>query len=191
MTAGLAAAHAAAQRGLPAPVFVPTTTAAIAVRRLRELGCDVALDDFGRGLSSFANLKNLPLDYLKIDGSFIRNIANSPIDEEIVMSTVRVARRLNLRTVAEHVHSQGVFDRLREIGVDYLQGRLIASPVPIETLEIPGTRKKPVFLGEEVATTVAAPSVTYDHGKWEDRRGIGRSRQREAGPAPRSPIASR
>jgi EAL domain-containing protein (putative c-di-GMP-specific phosphodiesterase class I) len=104
------------------------------VDELKAEGFGIALDDFGTGLATFEYLKRFPLDYLKIDGSFIRNIANSPIDEEIVMSTVRVARRLNLRTVAEHVHSQGVFDRLREIGVDYLQGDLFGQPQPIDTL---------------------------------------------------------
>ncbi|RPH45178.1 MAG: EAL domain-containing protein [Burkholderiales bacterium] len=104
------------------------------VDELKAEGFGIALDDFGTGLATFEYLKRFPLDYLKIDGSFIRNLANSPIDEEIVMSTVRVARRLNLRTIAEHVHSQGVFDRLREIGVDYLQGDLFGQPQPIDTL---------------------------------------------------------
>ena len=101
---------------------------------LKAQGFDIALDDFGAGLATFEYLKRFPLDYLKIDGSFIRNLTTNPIDEEIVMSTVRVARRLSLRTIAEHVHSQPVFDRLREMGVDYLQGDLFGKPQPIDTL---------------------------------------------------------
>ncbi|MFM1989607.1 MAG: Cyclic di-GMP phosphodiesterase YfgF [Pseudomonadota bacterium] len=104
------------------------------VDELKAEGFGIALDDFGTGLATFEYLKRFPLDYLKIDGSFIRNVATSPIDEEIVMSTVRVARRLNLRTIAEHVHSQGVYERLREMGVDYLQGDLFGQPQPIDML---------------------------------------------------------
>src|SRR5690606_34636773 len=89
---------------------------------------------FGTGLATFEYLKRFPLDYLKIDGSFIRNLVSSPIDEEIVLSTIRVARRLNLRTIAEHVHSEGVYDRLCELGVDYLQGDLFGKAQPIDTL---------------------------------------------------------
>jgi EAL domain-containing protein (putative c-di-GMP-specific phosphodiesterase class I)/integral membrane sensor domain MASE1 len=101
---------------------------------LKSQGFGIALDDFGTGLATFEYLKRFPLDYLKIDGSFIRNLTTSPIDEEIVMSTVRVARRLRLRTIAEHVHSEHVHERLREIGVDYLQGDLFGSPQPIDAL---------------------------------------------------------
>ncbi len=101
---------------------------------LKSQGFGIALDDFGTGLATFEYLKRFPLDYVKIDGSFIRNLTTSPIDEEIVMSTVRVARRLRLRTIAEHVHSPHVHERLREIGVEYLQGDLFGSPQPIDTL---------------------------------------------------------
>jgi EAL domain-containing protein (putative c-di-GMP-specific phosphodiesterase class I)/GGDEF domain-containing protein len=104
------------------------------VDELKAQGFGIALDDFGTGLATFEYLKRFPLDYLKIDGSFIRNLTTSPIDEEIVMSTVRVARRLKLRTIAEHVHSETVHERLREIGVDYLQGDLFGRPQPIASL---------------------------------------------------------
>ena len=104
------------------------------VDELKGQGFGIALDDFGTGLATFEYLKRFPLDYLKIDGSFIRNLTTNPIDEEIVMSTVRVARRLNLRTIAEHVHSQPIFERLRELGVDHLQGDLFGRPQPIDML---------------------------------------------------------
>ena len=104
------------------------------VDELKAEGFGIALDDFGTGLATFEYLKRFPLDYLKIDGSFIRNLVTNPIDEEIVLSTVRVARRLNVKTIAEHVHSQDIYDLLRTLGVEYIQGELIGSPMPIEAL---------------------------------------------------------
>ncbi|HWS76352.1 MAG TPA: EAL domain-containing protein, partial [Quisquiliibacterium sp.] len=101
---------------------------------LKADGFGIALDDFGTGLATFEYLKRFPLDYLKIDGSFIRNLISNPIDEEIVLSTVRVARRLKVRTIAEHVHNQEIYDRLLTLGVEYVQGELIGTPIPLETL---------------------------------------------------------
>jgi EAL domain-containing protein (putative c-di-GMP-specific phosphodiesterase class I)/GGDEF domain-containing protein len=190
------AAHAVEPRRLMIEI---TESSAIAdlelarahVTRLSEMGLAIALDDFGTGLATFDYLKRLRADVLKIDGSFIRQVVDDPLDREIVATIVRIARATGARTVAEWIETPEQRALATELGVDYLQGRLIASPVPIETLEIPGSRKKPVFLGEEIATTVAAPPVTYDHGKWEDRRGMGRSRKPDAQPALRSPITSR
>jgi EAL domain-containing protein (putative c-di-GMP-specific phosphodiesterase class I)/integral membrane sensor domain MASE1 len=113
------------------------------VDELKSQGFGIALDDFGTGLATFEYLKRFPLDYLKIDGSFIRNLTTNPIDEEIVLSTVRVARRLNLRTIAEHVHSEPIFERLRELGVDYLQGNLFGKPRPIDELFASADRECP------------------------------------------------
>lgn len=104
------------------------------VEDLKSDGFGIALDDFGTGLATFEYLKRFPLDYLKIDGSFIRNLVSNPIDEEIVLSTIRVARRLNVKTVAEHVHSQEIFDRLCALGIDYIQGELVSIPRPIEQI---------------------------------------------------------
>jgi len=101
---------------------------------LKAEGFGIALDDFGTGLATFEYLKRSPLDYLKIDGSFIRNLVTNPIDEEIVLSTVRVARRLNIRTVAEHVHNQDTLDRLTDIGVAHIQGDWIGRAAPLEQL---------------------------------------------------------
>jgi len=109
---------------------------------LKAEGFGIALDDFGTGLATFEYLKRFPLDYLKIDGSFIRNLVTNPIDEEIVLSTVRVARRLNVRTIAEHVHSQDIYDRLQTLGVEYVQGELIGVPVPIEALFSQGAHSR-------------------------------------------------
>ena len=104
------------------------------VDELKAAGFGVALDDFGRGLATFEYLRRFPLDYVKIDGAFIRNLATSPIDEEIVRATIRVARRLQVRTVAEHVHSNRVLDKLRELGVDHVQGMLVGAPRPLHEL---------------------------------------------------------
>ncbi len=101
---------------------------------LKAEGFGIALDDFGTGLATFEYLKRFPLDYLKIDGSFIRNLVTSAIDEEIVLSTVRVAQRLNIRTIAEHVHTQEILDRLTELGVDHIQGELIGKAAPLDEL---------------------------------------------------------
>jgi len=76
---------------------------------LKAQGFGIALDDFGTGLATFEYLKRFPLDYLKIDGSFVRNLMTNPIDEEIILSTVRVAKRLKLRTIAEHVHNAAIY----------------------------------------------------------------------------------
>jgi EAL domain-containing protein (putative c-di-GMP-specific phosphodiesterase class I)/GGDEF domain-containing protein len=101
---------------------------------LKSDGFGIALDDFGTGLATFEYLKRFPLDYLKIDGSFIKNIMTNPIDEEIVLSTIRVAKRLNIKTVAEHVHNKAIFDRLIELGVEYIQGEYRGMPQPIDSL---------------------------------------------------------
>ncbi|MEO6270738.1 MAG: EAL domain-containing protein, partial [Lautropia sp.] len=98
---------------------------------LKEQGFGIALDDFGTGLATFEYLKRFPLDYLKIDGSFIRNLMSNPIDEEIVISTIRVAARLKLRTVAEHVHSAAVYERLTELGITFLQGDYFGKAIPL------------------------------------------------------------
>ncbi|HVL57657.1 MAG TPA: EAL domain-containing protein [Burkholderiaceae bacterium] len=130
--------------GIPADKIVFEITESEAIRNpsaasrlvdeLKSQGFGIALDDFGTGLATFEYLKRFPLDYVKIDGSFIRNLISSAIDEEIVLATIRVARRLNLRTIAEHVHSDGIYARLRELGVDYLQGDLFGRAQPIQSL---------------------------------------------------------
>ncbi|TXL67244.1 sensor domain-containing phosphodiesterase [Zeimonas arvi] len=133
-----------ALHGIPAELIVFEITESEAIRNpaaasrlvddLKAEGFGIALDDFGTGLATFEYLKRFPLDYLKIDGSFIRNLTTSPIDEEIVLSTVRVAQRLNVRTVAEHVHSREVLDRVTELGIGHLQGNLIGSACPLAEL---------------------------------------------------------
>lgn len=98
---------------------------------LKEIGCSFALDDFGSGLSSFAYLMNLPVDYLKIDGIFVKNINHNLISQAIVESFNHIAHAMNLETVAEFVEDEMILEKLREIGVDYAQGYGISHPVPI------------------------------------------------------------
>jgi EAL domain-containing protein (putative c-di-GMP-specific phosphodiesterase class I) len=123
---------------------------------LKAEGFGIALDDFGTGLATFEYLKRFPLDYLKIDGSFIRNLVTNPIDEEIVLSTVRVARRLNVRTIAEHVHNQDIYDRLRTLGVEYVQGELIGTAIPIEALFAAAAQKRAAAAAAAQASSAPA-----------------------------------
>jgi EAL domain-containing protein (putative c-di-GMP-specific phosphodiesterase class I) len=99
------------------------------MRILRAIGCRFSLDDFGSGLSSFAYLKNLEVDFLKIDGMFIKNIANSKIDRAMVESINNVGHVMGLHTVGEFAENQEIIDILREIGVDYAQGYGVAMPI--------------------------------------------------------------
>lgn len=120
--------------------FEVTETAAISnlalatqfMNALRDKGCHFALDDFGSGLSSLAYLKNLPVDIVKIDGAFIRNIASSDIDRMMVKSICEIARMMDMKTTAEYVESEGALQILRESGIDYVQGFHIGRPVPID-----------------------------------------------------------
>ena len=128
--------------GIPAEKIVFEITESEAIRNpaaasrlvdeLKSDGFGIALDDFGTGLATFEYLKRFPLDYLKIDGSFIRSLPADEIDEEIVLATVRVARRLKISTIAEHVHTREVFDRLTDLGVRSMQGELLGMPLRIE-----------------------------------------------------------
>lgn len=101
------------------------------IRSLKELGCRFALDDFGSGLSSFAYLKNLPVDMLKIDGTFVRNINTDPIDLTFVRSINEIGHTMGKLTVAEFVEDGETLETLRELGVDYAQGYHIGRPTPL------------------------------------------------------------
>jgi|GEM_PF-872788 len=99
---------------------------------LRERGCRFSLDDFGSGLSSFSYLKNLPVDFLKIDMEFVREILDEPVSAVIVDAVNRVAHAMGLRTVAEGVENDAIKGYLKEMGLDYVQGYGIAVPRPLE-----------------------------------------------------------
>jgi Amt family ammonium transporter len=98
------------------------------IREVTELGCTVALDDFGAGLSSLAHLKSLPVDYLKIDGSFVRRILTDQFAESMVLAIAQAAKTLGIQTIAEHVEEEAVAVKLRGLGVDYAQGYFFARP---------------------------------------------------------------
>jgi diguanylate cyclase (GGDEF)-like protein/PAS domain S-box-containing protein len=95
---------------------------------LHGMGCRFALDDFGSGIGSFANLKNLAVDYLKIDGSFFKNLARDSVNQAMVSAMIRLARTLNFKVIAEQVEDASALDAARQIGVDYLQGYAIGRP---------------------------------------------------------------
>src|SRR5204863_9306837 len=98
------------------------------IDELKMLGCGFALDDFGSGLSSFGYLKYLPVDYLKIDGVFVRDIADDPVDRAMVEAINKVGQIMGIKTIAESVENAETLAILREIGVDYAQGFGIARP---------------------------------------------------------------
>lgn len=120
--------------------FEITETAAIANREaaiafmntMRDLGCRFALDDFGAGLSSFAYLRDMPVDILKIDGSFVRDMDSNKVSESMVAAAAQVARVMGLKTVAEFVETEGVRDGLIRLGVDFGQGYLLGKPRPLD-----------------------------------------------------------
>jgi diguanylate cyclase (GGDEF)-like protein/PAS domain S-box-containing protein len=98
---------------------------------LHGMGCSFTIDDFGSGVGSFSNLKNLPLDYLKIDGSFMRNLARDSVNQAMVTAMIKLARTLNFKIIAEQVEDAAAVDAARRMGVDYLQGYAIARPAPL------------------------------------------------------------
>jgi diguanylate cyclase (GGDEF)-like protein/PAS domain S-box-containing protein len=122
--------------------FEITETAAISnlshatvfIQKLKEKGCLFSLDDFGSGLSSFAYLKNLQVDYLKIDGLFVKDILDDEVDLAMVKSISEVGHVMNKKTIAEFVENEKIYHLLKELGIDYAQGYGIGKPVPLEML---------------------------------------------------------
>ena len=102
------------------------------IEAVKARGCTFSLDDFGSGLSSFGYLKNLAVDFLKIDGSFVRDMIDDPIDQAMVRAIHEVGDIMGIATIAEYVESQAIVERLREMGVDYGQGFGIAKPIPLD-----------------------------------------------------------
>jgi diguanylate cyclase (GGDEF)-like protein len=120
-------------------IFEVTETAAVSnlerarafIEKLQAVGCQFALDDFGVGFSSFAHLKYLPVEYLKIDGSFIRDLTNSTVDQHLVRAIVTAARALGKKTIAEYVPDSATLSLLADIGVDHAQGYGVGEPGPL------------------------------------------------------------
>ena len=116
--------------------FEITETAAIAsysqanrfINALKELGCKFALDDFGTGLSSFGYLKHFPVDFLKIDGSFVKEILHDPIDREMVRSINEIGHLTGKQTIAEFAENEEIITMLKGMGIDYAQGYGVSEP---------------------------------------------------------------
>ena len=151
-----------------AMVFEITETAAIVdiaaaadfAHRIAALGCGWALDDFGAGFSSFLYLKTLPFNYVKIDGSFVLEVANSRQDRQVVHAIVQIARSMGMQTIAEFVESEAILDVLRDLGVDFAQGYFVGRPAP-RPLGGPDAAGVPAMVGTGRPTTILAiPPVT-------------------------------
>lgn len=106
------------------------------IQTIKQFGCKFSLDDFGSGYSSYAYLKNMDVDYLKIDGAFVKDIVNNKADMAIVKSMNEIAHSLGLKTIAEYVENNEILEILKDIGVDYAQGYGIQKPIPIAELVI-------------------------------------------------------
>ena len=122
--------------------FEITETSAVAnlgrarefIDSLKRLGCSFALDDFGSGFSSFTYLKSLPVDYLKIDGAFVKEMVENPIDFAMVKAINEIGQALRKKTIAEFVENEATLDTLKALGVDFAQGYGIARPQPLDSL---------------------------------------------------------
>ena len=114
------------------------------VAALREMGCEVALDDFGKGYSSLGYIQQLSFDYIKIDGSFIRNLVKNPVDQKMVRLIAEIGREAGMKTIAEYVQSAPAFSLLAELGVDFAQGYYVGKPV-----SVPRKRTLPVTLASK------------------------------------------
>ncbi len=108
------------------------TRALEVMKRLRKIGYRFILDDFGTGLSSFVYLKTLPVDFLKIDGEFVRQVAHRGVEEEMISAIHRLGHAMNLKTIAESVETAEVLQKLTELGIDYAQGFFIGAPEPLD-----------------------------------------------------------
>ncbi len=134
--------------------FEITETAAISnlsrvihfMQALKKLGCKFSLDDFGSGLSSFTYLKNLPVDYLKIDGQFVRNVIDDSVDESMVRAINDVGRAMGIESIAERVETKEVMDKLGELGIAYAQGYYIARPASVDEFEPWGESASPSLM---------------------------------------------
>ena len=114
------------------------------ITALREMGCEVALDDFGKGYSSLGYLQQLSVDYIKIDGSFIRNLTKNTVDQKMVRLIAEIGREAGMKTIAEYVQSGPAFSLLAELGVDYAQGYYLGKPAAV-----PRKKTLPVLLASK------------------------------------------
>ncbi len=130
---------------VPANCVIFEITESLAVRHLshveqqiavlREMGCGVALDDFGTGYSSFSYIQQLSVDYIKIDGSFIKDLVNKPVDQKMVQLIGEIGREAGMKTIAEYVQSSEALSLLGKLGIDYAQGYYIGRPMKVPTMK--------------------------------------------------------
>ncbi|MEO0802305.1 MAG: amino acid adenylation domain-containing protein [Cyanobacteria bacterium J06642_2] len=137
------------------------TKAAQLIEQIKSLGCSFALDDFGSGMSSFGYLKHLPVDYLKIDGIFIKDILHSRVAREIVEAINRIGHVMGLQTIAEFVENDEILEELRSLGIDYAQGYGISKPYPLPL-------SPQIMLGDgtSVFEKLAYPLSAVQQGIW-------------------------
>jgi diguanylate cyclase (GGDEF)-like protein/PAS domain S-box-containing protein len=109
-------------------------TASRFIRELKDIGCTFALDDFGSGFSSFGYLKDMPVDFLKIDGSFVKDMDENPVNCAMVEAINNLGHVMGIKTIAEFARSQAIIDKLRELQVDFAQGYEIGRPKPLKSL---------------------------------------------------------
>jgi EAL domain-containing protein (putative c-di-GMP-specific phosphodiesterase class I) len=116
------------------------------MQTLKTLGCKFSLDDFGSGLSSFTYLKNLPVDFLKIDGQFVQNVTEDSVDESMVKAINDVGQAMGIEAIAERVETKEVMDKLGELGIAYAQGYYIARPASVDEFEPWGEAAAPSLI---------------------------------------------
>ena len=142
------------KHGVPANAVLIEITESLAVRHLshverqvtalREMGCELALDDFGTGYSSFSYLQRLPMDYIKIDGCFIRNLVDNRVDQKMVRLIGEIGREAGMKTIAEYVQDGPALWLLGELGIDFAQGYYVGRPA-----ETPSKRTMPITLSSK------------------------------------------
>jgi diguanylate cyclase (GGDEF)-like protein/PAS domain S-box-containing protein len=130
------------------------------IEQLRSVGCKIALDDFGIGLSSFSYLRNFKVDFIKIDGSFVRDITHSAVDFAIVKAINNIAHEIHSQTVAEFVEDDSIMEMVRGLGVDFAQGYGLGRPEPIERIFARGTESKGIYVQKSVLDDVGIPPVS-------------------------------
>ena len=140
------------KNGVPPQAVIFEITESLAVRHLshvekqiaslRQLGCELALDDFGTGYSSFGYLQRLPVDYIKIDGCFVRDLVNNPVDQKMVRLIGEIGQEAGMKTIAEYVQGGPTLALLAELGIDLAQGYFIGRPT-----SVPTTKSMPIPIG--------------------------------------------
>lgn len=156
--------------------FEVTETAALSslseaeqfIRTMREFGCRFSLDNFGSGNSSYSYLKGLPVDFVKIDGGFVRDIVHNTEDFAVVKSINEIAHLMGKQTIAEYVESQEILHKLQEVGVDYVQGFWIEEPVYLEDLGLKHPVRSPTAAAESQQEATPMPPPPSDDEEPED-----------------------